>query len=537
MVIFLYCKPTFLLLAFQRQIIPFATKKTVHCATNYLIKPCLTAIYENNCAMKETSLSPTKMSRILAILTPEEFISFGLWLQSPWANTNKKLVSLYDILQKQHPDFGAKALDKAQLFKKLYPSKPFDDTGMRNLMAAFCKQVEKFLVHQRLESDDILSAKLLGQEYLERHEGDWHEKIVLDIIANLEAKKAKETEDFLILGQLHGELYERPQFTKLKSSKASLLAADRYLDCFYGLHKWRCVTELNERQLILPEDAQPTWDISQLERITQHLDIPVLAIYKERLGLTQALSMEGYLHLKAEVFAKFEYLSEKDQRILLFYLINTAIQLWLKGFVQIMDELLELYKTGLEEGLLIHYGRLSENTFSNIVTTGNSLGQFDFTKNFVNEYADKLAPEMREDGRVWATAHTLFKQQNFEESITLLSTHGFANHRFSLEGKMLLLEAYFEACKNDDSYFLFMLDFGEAFKKFIHRDPLFSERRKTAYLNFVKYTTILLKKMVEKNWDGKWLEDFGEQINREEFMQGKQWILGKLGEIKAGLPS
>lgn len=487
--------------------------------------------------MKKTSLPSTKMARMMAFLTPEEFKSFGLWLQSPWANSNKKLVSLYHILQKQHPDFGTKALDKALLFKKLYPDKPFDDKWMRNLMAAMCRQVEIFLVHQRLEKDDFLSAQLLGREYLERHEGDWHEKQVGELINRLEAKKAKESEDFLNLSQLHSELYERPEYTQQKSSQTPLLAADHNLNCFYGLQKWRHATELNERSLILPDTSQPTLSIPQLEQLTQHLDLPVLDLYKERISLTHSLSMEGYLHLKTEVFSKFEYLSEKDKRILLFYLINTAIQLWLKGFVQIMGELLELYKTGLKEGLLDNYGRLSENTFSNIVTTANSLQQFDFTKNFVNEYAGKLAPEMREDGRVWATAHALFKQQNFKESITMLSTHSFTSHSFFLLGKILLVESYFEACKNDDSYFLFLLDFGEAFKKYIHRDQLLSEGRKAAYLNFVKYTTILLKKMVEKNWDEKWLETFEEQINREEFMQGKQWVLEKMVEIKDGLPS
>ena len=487
--------------------------------------------------MKTASLQPPKMARILAILTPEEFKSLGLWLQSPWANTNKKLVSLYTIVQKYHPDFSEKAMDKAQLFKKLYPTKAFDDKWMRNLMAAMCRQVEQFLVHQRLESDKILSAQLLGREYLERHEGDWHEKQVGELINSLEAKKAKETEDFLLLALLHSELYERPEHTQRKSSHAALLTADHYLDCFYGLKKWRFATEMNERQLILPEGTPPTWNISQLEHLTQHLEIPALRIYKERLDLTQSTSMEGYLHLKNEVFTRFESLSVKDQQLLLFYLINTGIQLWLKGFVQIMGELLELYKTGLKEGLLVYFDRLSETTYSNIVTIGNSLQQFVFVRDFVNEYSDKLAPEMQEDGRVWATAHAFFKQQDFEESITLLSTHSFTSHSFSLLGKILLMESYYEACKNDDSYFLFLLDFGEAFKKQIHRDQLLSEGRKAAYLNFVKYTTILLKIRIEKKWDGKWLETFEEQINREEFMQGKQWIMGKLGEIKDGLPS
>ncbi len=486
--------------------------------------------------MKTITLSPSKMARILAILTPEEFKSLGLWLQSPWANTNKKLVELYNILQKQYPDFDTKAMDKAQLFKKLYPGKAFDDKWMRNQMAAMCKQVEQFLVHQRLESDDTLSARLLGREYLERHEGEWHEKEMGELINKLEAKKAKETEDFLLLGQLHGELYERPQSIKLKSSQASLLAADRYLDCFYGLHKWRCITELKERQLILLEGAPPTWNILHLEQQTQHLDIPVLDIYKERIGLSRSLSMEGYIHLKTEVFTKFEYLSEKDKKLLLYYLINSAISLWLKGFVQIMGELLELYKTGIKEGLLINFGRLSETTFSNIVSMGNSLKQFDFTMKFVNEYSSKLPPGLQDDGKTWAMAHTFYKQNDFEETISLLSSHGFTNPHFSLLGKSLLVEAYFEACKNDDSYLLFLLDYSDALKKYIHRDHLLSEGRKTAFLNFVKYTIILLKKLVEKKWDEQWLEDFEEQINREEFMQGKQWLLEKVGSIKAGLP-
>jgi hypothetical protein len=474
---------------------------------------------------------------MLAILSKKEFRELGLWLQSPWANTNKKLVDLYQILQKQHPDFTDESLESEGLSRQLYPDKPFDDKQLRNLKAAFCKQAARFLAHQRLERDELLHGQLLAKVYLEKHETEWHEKVVEELVATLEAKQEKGAEEHLQLALLLDELYQRPSIAQHMQGQAALLSADRYLDSFYATLKWRHVIEMNERRLIMPEEAlSVNEDIVFLEAMTARLNLPVLNVYQKRLRLAYPPTQEGFSQFKEVVFSEFEALPDSDRRLVFYYLINMAIQLWLKGHVQIMGELLDLYQWGLKEGVFLHHGRLPERTFSNIVTTANSLGQFDFTLNFIHEYKSKLSPDLQEDGGAWSMAHTFYRQNRFDECISLLSRYRFTGHVFALQSKALLMQAYFEMFKKDTSYYLFLMDFVDAFRKYAIRNQFLSPDRRAAMLNFIRYTAGLAKQMIAKKLSLSWLEAYEARLNEEQKIQGKQWVLEKLAELKNGLP-
>jgi hypothetical protein len=213
-----------------------------------------------------------------------------------------------------------------------------------------------------------------------------------------------------------------------------------------------------------------------------------------------------------------------------------AIQLWLKGHVNIMGELLDLYQWGLIKGVFLHHGRLPERTFSNIVTTANSLGQFDFTLNFIHEYKSKLSPDLQEDGGAWSMAHTFYRQNRFDDCISLLSRYRFTGHVFALQSKALLMQAYFEMFKKDTSYYLFLMDFVDAFRKYAIRNQFLSPDRRAAMLNFIRYTAGLAKQMIAKKLSLSWLEAYETRLNEEQKIQGKQWLLEKVGELKKGLP-
>ena len=139
----------------------------------------------------KTHIHPSKLTQSLQLLTPPEFKSLHKWLQSPWANPNKKLVELYRQLQKHHPDFTSRTLTKENLFAQLYPGKNYDDKWMRNIMAALCKQVDKFLVHERLEKEEVMKKRYLAQEFLERHQNEWSNQQADQLIKILESKKNK----------------------------------------------------------------------------------------------------------------------------------------------------------------------------------------------------------------------------------------------------------------------------------------------------------------------------------------------------------
>ena len=104
---------------------------------------------------------------------------------------------------------------------------------MRNIMAAMTKQVETFLVHQRVRKDKTLVKQLLAKEYLERHRSDWYKKQINGVVELLESKEVKETEDYLALSLIYTELYHQLNATEINTrGESPLHRGDINLDLF-----------------------------------------------------------------------------------------------------------------------------------------------------------------------------------------------------------------------------------------------------------------------------------------------------------------
>ncbi len=403
-------------------------------------------------------------------------------------------------------------------------------------MGALSKQVEKFLIHQRLEKDGVMSKHLLSKEYLERHQTEWYVKQANGMIKLMESKDVKETEDYLLLALLHEELYRQSKVAqKQNGSNSPLQIADLYLDTFYSITKWRYLTELVERKLVLGGETMLEDKLKLLSSLTDNLDIPVINIYKQRIKSVNESTKENYLRLKDMVFLSFDRLALWDRKLLFFYLINHAIRLWIRGGKEILRELFQLYRQGLADGLLLHHGRLSESTYTNIITTSNSLGEFEFAKYVVDNYNNSLAPEFREDGKIWAMGHRLHKQNKTFKAIDILATHSFSSYHIVIYSKTLLIECYFDASLIDNSYFLFFNDFCEAFKKHLKRNSIMSDNRILAWYNLIKYAQKILLLALNNPPVKTEIELIRSSIDGEVYIQGKQWLDEKIEQIIKGL--
>ena len=489
-------------------------------------------------AIKNNLLSSTKLTQSLQLLTPKEFKSFGKWLQSPWANSNKKLVECYAFLQKHHPAFEAKKLTKENLFVKLYPDKKYDDKWMRNIMAAMTKQVEKFLIHQRLEKDGILAKQLLAKEYLQRHRNDWYVKQTDGIVKMMDGKEVKETEDYLVLAQMYDELYRQSEITQVDTDGRSLLQiAEVYLDTFYGITKWRYLTEMVERQFILPEEVNISDKMKRLYFMTQGYRIPVIDIYKERINLGSDLQKTDYFKLREKYLSQFDQLPIWDRKLLFFYFVNMLIRIWMRGDAEVVFELLRLYKFGMEKGLVFHYGRMSEATYMNIITTANSCGEFEYSKNLIDNYTKYLSLDNWKDGSVWATAHWHYHQDQFVKGIDLLVQHHSRENIFARYSKFLLVQCYFDACLVDDTYFSFFNDYCEAAKQYFRRNKTLSKERNEAHIKFIYYAHKIINLYYSVNRSVAPFQALVHRLEKENNIQGKKWLMSKIKEIIARLSS
>jgi hypothetical protein len=113
-------------------------------------------------------MQSSKFIEILKTFNPAEFKRFGLMIRSPYFNSEKVLITLFDQLKKHYPEFSSKTLDREKVFLKLYPAKKYNDALMRNVFSDMLKLCEEFLLFEKYRSNEFRSRIELMDEYSSR---------------------------------------------------------------------------------------------------------------------------------------------------------------------------------------------------------------------------------------------------------------------------------------------------------------------------------------------------------------------------------
>ena len=78
------------------------------------------------------SIFTSKFVLTIKTLGEDELKAFENWLRSPWCNSNKNLIRLFEQLKKYYPQFKTNKLTKEKLFRKVLPNGKFSVRRMNN---------------------------------------------------------------------------------------------------------------------------------------------------------------------------------------------------------------------------------------------------------------------------------------------------------------------------------------------------------------------------------------------------------------------
>jgi hypothetical protein len=71
------------------------------------------------------------ITELLQKFTPKQLKEFGEFVHSPFFNKNESVVSLFDYLRLNHPEFKPEKIEKEYIYKKLYSASVYNDSFMR----------------------------------------------------------------------------------------------------------------------------------------------------------------------------------------------------------------------------------------------------------------------------------------------------------------------------------------------------------------------------------------------------------------------
>lgn len=485
--------------------------------------------------MPKTSFSESKLFKIWRLLEGSEAVQLKKWLLSPWVNTPAHLIDLHNILCKYYPHFRAKGLTRSAVFQQLFPQRKLDTKLLATLMSLLTRKMEEFLLHNHLRQDEELQQQLLIQVLHNRGKRDWVRDRTSKRIDLLLANGANTWEDTLWLSRLHEKRYRlsTSRDKALQAGEADLLEANHFNDLAYKWRKYRYLLELSEREKILGVDYRIEKQLALLPAAGD-AHIPALQLYRTFIDNRNKYGISHFAALKQLWLEQHQFINQQDQSILLFYLINIGARIHLQGGRSILSQLLDLYKIGVKEHLLLEGNQMTTRTFANIVTTANLVGDFDFVRLLLEQHSHSLPEPIQQDAITWAKTHLAFnsKDPKLWESSSQLQQIGSIKNTFSIRTRVLLMQMWFEdyfSGKEKDGNF--MLYFCEAFSLQLKRSKLYSPERLAALRAFIKYSRTLIRLKMRNRLHTNKLEEIRAAVEAVPRMPARAWLMQQLDKI------
>ncbi len=423
-----------------------------------------------------------KLLLILQTLDEKEMRELESFLSSDYFNKDQDVCKLFNYLQPFHPEFTSDQLTKERLFRYVYPGQPYHDKTLRYLLSNVNKLVEHFLSIQQIDQKPYQRQLALLEELSRRGLEKSYRQIDRSLARELETPKG-DSGDFFLAQFQWAEIKEQHfERQRLRKFDKNIQIASAQLDRYYFLHRLRISCAMLDRQTIL----QARYQLNLSHNWIQHLEEqdffgePIIQLY---YTIFQALSEEKdeayFRKLKVGIEANSREIPFNDLRDIYLFAINYCARKIRQGKTPYVEEALNLYRSGIEQNILIEDDKISPWAFTNVVKLSLRMKQYDRIEAFIEQYAPLLPEAFRENALHYNLAELYYYTGRFEQAQEQLLQVAYSDLNYYLGARVLLAKIYYET--NTEEPLLALI---ASFTIFLKRNKELSNNLKHTYLNF-----------------------------------------------------
>jgi hypothetical protein len=476
----------------------------------------------------------SSLLQLLKKFDKQQLKEFNSFVKSPFFNSNKALISLYEYIRKQYPEFEPAKLEKQFINRKIFGKTEFNDGFFRVLMSNLQDLAEEYLSYKGVQKDPLIKKRYLLSELTELGENKLAEKILKEELKSVSKAEPRTPDDYWGLYNIafYRKYFYSTKFSVSKENKpnSSMYEEQKYLIYHFLL---RLLADhfyhLNQVQLINYEPKLYFLDetILFLESHKEFLESPILNITYLRVLLLKNNKPEDLNRLKKTFYEIYSKLGKKDNFNTISIILNFCYrQYYLTDDINMLRERLEILKFGLDNGIdsFEDNGFFDTSRFNNICSTGLELGETGWVQQFIENYSSKVNPEKSNVIVNLAKAMLSYYTGDNESAIQYLSNikkTETSTDKFSV--KVLQMRIYF-----DMGLFEQAAAAADTFRHVLQNDSLLSSFHKELYRNFYSFYYKLLnaklkpgktsreemtgvltitKKVIHKNWLKKKIEE------------------------------
>jgi len=473
-----------------------------------------------------------KLTEMLKGVTPFEFKRFGEFLSSGFHNKSRKVLQLYELIDRNFEEFDANSITKEEIAKEIFSDEKDKEQNVRTLISNFTNLLEEFLVLQEISKNEIPRKIYLLKSLHDRNiikAFDMTSKEISDI----NKKDFNKNTDFYyndltykeIVLNYHGEDLD------LDLDK-SYFEMSENTDYLFIVTKLKVVNTVLSRKILSGGNIYKNfWGIEYiLDYIEKNIDKiekshPI--IYSEYKILMMVLKPDSVKHfhdLEKHVLANISKHNEDELEQVYYSLSNYCINKIATGEEKFISYLYKIHRNLEKTGFYEKNKNLQYTDFMSVIICGLNIKEIKWVNYFFEKYKANIAHEVKRDTINLASALISFSLKKYKDCIEQLNKIGYKYTYFYLKSKETLIKVYYEQGEVES-----LESAIDAAKHYLKRHKDLLSIHYDRYILFLNYITKLVK--LDKKQKAE-IKQLMKRLDENRGTIAREWLIEKIIELK-----
>ena len=451
-----------------------------------------------------------------------EIKAFNHFLSCKLFNKREGAIRLFDYLKVELLASQPK-IKKEEVFSQLFPNESFRDETMRDLMFQLTSPLYRFFAYQKLyenKEDELIA---LCKAFRERNMQKLFKSTASKTVSTQQASKLRDSEYHQRNYLLQQEQYYAST-QKGRGDMTNLTDVTKSLDISYFTNRLRQSCYMLSHQSVYNID----YDFTIVEEVIKEvnrkelLHIPAISIYYYCfLAQRYPDQLEYYKSLRNNLVTHAKLFTVFEMKEIYLLAINIAIKAYNQGSIERIPDLLELYRSGVDQKILLNNNVLSRFTYQNMIALALYTEKINWAKEIIDNYTVLLESAYRETTYQYSLAKYHYSKKEYSEALHLLYLLVSNDDVYiNINTKILLSRIYYE--QNELNALDALID---SFKKTLSRKQKILGYHHTSYKNFIQY----LNKLVQLNpYDKPARQRLLQEVENTQPIFDKFWFVKQL---------
>lgn len=474
-----------------------------------------------------------KIFQLLHCLSKQELKLLRKAVLSPLFNTNEQVVKLFDLLNKQHPNFDDSLAAKRKLFKKLFPKKGFSEPKLRQLFSQLTKIIEQFLIHLEQQTQPLAQQQRLASIYNKRGLYSLYKKETAAVNRQLTQQETYSVNHHQQQFELWSMQYFHPAYNKYQLGDNKLNEVHGQLDIYYAIHKLRLVLASKSRAQVLQET--PHLEFVDYLKAAQKNGFQqeniLLNLYLQALALFEDTPDFEFPTFEAQLFQYLPQFDLEDQQFLYTAGLNYTIKQKNRDVSSFQSATFRWLQFGITTKLVIINNTITDAIFANIIVSACHEKAYDWVNQFISNYQMYLPEKDRVEAIQYYKSFIYYTQRDWDKTLDCFFRNGYqADYQPRI--RVLIIRALFEKFLIDkENHWELLTSNLHAFDQYLRRNKEYVPEKLLPYQNFIKLIRQLAKRVYARERAVHIKTWFAAKAPLHQPLIAKSWLSDKVAML------